>query len=72
MKRAKGISKAEIIKTAKMLESGETVFKLGDGIAALLIEARYIIEHGMSSDEYREKSYNESNEFMARLVSTTV
>ena len=54
---------------AKKLESGETYFKIEDGsIADALKEARYWIEHGMSSADYRDKQYQESDAFMRQLV----
>ena len=68
MKRAKGMRKSDIIHIAKSLEFGDTFYKVDSGsIAHALIEARYYLEHGMSSKDYRDKRYMIADEFMRQL-----
>ena len=69
MKRNKKITKDSIITMAKRLEWGDTYFKIDHGsIAEALIEARYIIEHGVSSSEYKAIRERKSDDFMRDLV----
>ena len=71
MKRIKKLSKDAIINMARHIESGDRFFKIDNGsVTKALIEARYYLEFGMSSEEYKEKCYKEANDFMARLSTT--
>ena len=69
MKRNKTLDRDTICNMAKHLEWGDTYYKIDSGsVTEALIEARYIIEHGMSSAEYRQAQYEDADRWMREFT----